>query len=608
MKDVLFNLIQLGVVPIMNENDAISGNQGYDGIKQSSEIFSDNDGLAALVSEMVSADLLIILSNVDGVYTCSPGQDGSKVIHTYDPSRWDVLIGPKSIIGRGGMGEKIRSAEQAIRSGVGSVVIANGQDDHAILKVIHGELVGTLFVSDPQQLLQSDDELGSMGGYGAENAKQNAMAARDGMRALGALTTEERSQLLTNIADALLSRQDEILSVNAKDLYFSEKNNVSSHLLKRLNLNSEKIKILAEGIHSLAKMKEPIGRCLSKMEVSPGLELKQITSPIGVLMIIFESRPDCLPQITALALRSGNGLLLKGGKEAEHSCDCLHRIILDVISESTNGRVPPGVVGLIKGRQAASELLKHDDLIDLVIPRGSKELVTNIKNSTRISVLGHSEGICHVYIDKDADMVKACEIVVDSKLDYPAACNAAETLLFHENLLVDKPHIFNQIIQKLQSTGIVLKGGPRIIELGVLSQDQKVKSFKEEYGNNTMTVELVSSLEGAIDHIHKYGSGHTETIVTEDKTSAERFMSSVDSACVFHNASTRFSDGYRFGLGCEVGISTGRIHSRGPVGVEGLLTTKWVMESEDYHIVGHMGTGEGKKAYSHVLLEPSSSS
>ncbi len=602
VKDVLFNLMRLGVVPIMNENDAVSGNRGYEGVQHSNDMFNDNDGLAALVSHMVGADLLIILSNVDGVYSCVPGTDGSQFIYTYDSSRWDVKIGPKSIAGRGGMGDKIRSAQQAIELGVESVVIANGQDEHAIQKVISGELFGTLFVSDPKQNL-FDDSLYDAG----ENMKQKAMAAREGMRALCALTTEQRSQLLRNIANALLSRKDEILAANAKDMDLAKSNDISSHLLKRLKLTSEKIHVLADGIVSLANMKEPIGRCLSKMEISPGLELEQVTAPIGVLMIIFESRPDCLPQITALALRSGNGLLLKGGKEAEHSCDCLHGIILDIIRESTDGTVPSGVVGLVKGREAALELLKNDDLIDLVIPRGSKELVTNIKNTTRITVLGHAEGICHVYIDKDADMEKACQIVIDSKMDYAAACNAAETLLLHQDLLYDKAHSLNTVIQKLQSSGIVLKGGPRIIERGILGRDQKVKSFKEEYGDNTITVEFVSSLEDAIDHIHKYGSGHTEAIVTENKISAERFIGSVDSACVFHNASTRFSDGYRFGLGCEVGISTGRIHSRGPVGVEGLLTTKWVMQSEDYHIVGHMGTGEGKKAYSHVLLEPSSS-
>ncbi len=601
IKEVLFSLIRLGVVPIMNENDAISGNRGYEDIVDHQSMFSDNDGLAALVSEIVGADLLIILSNVDGVYTGSPGLDESIFISTYDPLKFKVSVGPKSAAGRGGMGDKIRSAEQAIKGGVHNVVIANGNDDHAIEKVISGELFGTLFVPDPQQLL-FDETLDGTG----KNMKEKAMAAREGMRALGALTYVQRSLLLTNIADALLRRTDEILAANAKDLDLAKTNNISPHLIKRLKLTCDKIKVLADGIKSLASMEEPIGRCLSKIEISPGLQLKQVTSPIGVLMIIFESRPDCLPQITALAIRSGNGLLLKGGKEAEHSCNCLHGIILDVILESTEGTVPPGVVGLVKGRQAAMELLKNDDLIDLVIPRGSKELVTSIKNSTRISVLGHAEGICHIYIDKDADMVKACKIIIDSKMDYPAACNAAETLLFHEDILRDKPHILSQSIQNMQSKGIVLKGGPKIIKNGLLSKDQKVKSFKEEYGDNTMSVELVSSLESAIDHIHMYGSGHTETIVTENKTSAQRFIDSVDSACVFHNTSTRFSDGYRFGLGCEVGISTGRIHSRGPVGVEGLLTTKWVMQSEDYHIVGHMGTGPGKKAYSHVKLEPSS--
>jgi gamma-glutamyl phosphate reductase len=348
-------------------------------------------------------------------------------------------------------------------------------------------------------------------------------------------------------------------------------------------------------------MKEPIGKCISNLEVASGLKLKQVTAPIGVVLVVFESRPDSLPQIASLALRSGNGLLLKGGKEAEHSNACLHRVIVNAVHTASGGKVPREVIGLVMGRAAVGELLKLDELIDLVIPRGSNSLVMNIKANTRIPVLGHAEGICHVYVDSEADSEKAADIVVDSKTNYPAACNAAETLLLHESLLADPAGCASYLLRRLQTASVTVMGGPRAVEVGFIPAAAAADGFKNEYGDNTITVELVPSLEAAIEHIHNYGSGHTETIVTENAASAQRFLEAVDSACVFHNSSTRFSDGFRFGLGAEVGISTGRIHARGPVGVEGLLTTKWVLRSDTCHVVGKMNGNE--MPYTHVPIE-----
>ncbi|KAH7292128.1 hypothetical protein KP509_29G053100 [Ceratopteris richardii] len=310
-----------------------------------------------------------------------------------------------------------------------------------------------------------------------------------------------------------------------------------------------------------------IGKILRRTQVAEGLVLEKSTFPLGVLLIIFESRPDALVQIAALSIRTANGLLLKGGKEATRSNTILHKVITEAISS----RVGKELIGLITSRDAIPDLLKLDEVIDLVIPRGSNKLVSQIKESTKVPVLGHSDGICHVFVDKDSNLEKAKQIVLDSKMDYPAACNAMETLLVHEALV---------------QSGIELYGGAQAAELLNIP---KVTDFHHEYSALACSVEIVRDVHAAIDHIHQYGSAHTDSIVTENDATAELFLSQVDSAAVFHNASTRFSDGARFGLGAEVGISTSRIHARGPVGVEGLLTTKWLLRGNGQVVDGDKG-------------------
>jgi gamma-glutamyl phosphate reductase len=315
------------------------------------------------------------------------------------------------------------------------------------------------------------------------------------------------------------------------------------------------------------------------------------------LLIIFESRPDCLPQIAALALRSGNGLLLKGGKEAEKSNKILHKIIAETIEKVTKGFVSRNVIGLITSRASIPSLLKMDSYIDLVIPRGSGDLVKHIKENTRIPVMGHAEGVCHVYIDSKADINKAEKILLDSKTDYPSACNAAETLLLHEDTLSNG--MADKLVRALRVAGVSLYGSEKAMSKGLT--EKQALNMNNEYGDLSITIEIVNSVQEAIDHIHKFGSSHTECIVTEDKKTAEFFLKSVDSACVFHNASTRFADGFRFGLGAEVGISTGRIHARGPVGVEGLLTTKWELRSSSNngHTVSSFSGSNPQCVYTH---------
>jgi gamma-glutamyl phosphate reductase len=267
--------------------------------------------------------------------------------------------------------------------------------------------------------------------------------------------------------------------------------------------------------------------------------------------------------------------LIVGGKEAEHSNAILHQIVSECIESSSDGKVPGSLVGLVTSRAEIQPLLKLDDVIDLVIPRGSAALVRHIKNTTAIPVMGHAEGVCHIYVDAAADLTKATRIVVDAKTDYPSACNAVETVLFHEKTV--ESGVCKAVLDALQEAGVAVLGGHRAVSLGLV--ERKVEHFSTEYGDLTVAVEIVADIDTAIKHIHTFGSAHTDSIVTEDPTAADVFIGSVDSACVFHNASTRFADGFRFGLGAEVGISTSRLNPRGPVGVEGLLSAKWTLRS-----------------------------
>ncbi|MCB9673483.1 MAG: glutamate-5-semialdehyde dehydrogenase [Alphaproteobacteria bacterium] len=409
-----------------------------------------------------------------------------------------------------------------------------------------------------------------------------ALAARRAGRELASRSGAERSAALERMAAALDARRAEIQKANAEDVAAAAdlvaQGRMSEALAARLPLSDRKIEGLVEGLRTLAAADDPIGRLLRKTRLGEGLELEQRTVPIGVLLVIFESRPDALVQVAGLAVKSGNGLLLKGGKEALHSNRVLHRVLAEALSP-----LSPDVVGLVETRSQISELLELDDVIDLVIPRGGNALVRHVQQSTRIPVLGHADGVCHVYVDKAADPAMAEAIVLDSKTDYPAACNAMETLLVHDAY----PHA-DALVAALKRAGVRLYGGPHASRRFHL---EHVEDFHHEYGDLAASVALVGGLTAAIDHIHRYGSGHTESIVTSDPKAAEAFLARVDSASVFHNVSTRFADGYRYGLGAEVGISTARIHARGPVGVEGLLTTRWTARGSG-HTVGAVTRGD----------------
>lgn len=562
-------LLGLRVVPVFNENDAISTRKAP--YEDSTGIFWDNDSLAGLLAVELKADLLILLSDVEGLYSGPPNEPGSKLIHTYlsDKHVDTITFGEKSRVGRGGMTAKVLAAWTAASAGI-PVVITSGFTADGVLRVMTGERIGTLFHKDAHL----------WGSNKRESARQMAIAARNASRRLQRLSSLERKKVLLDVADALEANEEMIRCENELDVQAAQEAGISKPLIARLTMKPGKVASLAKSIRALADMEEPIGKILKRTQVSEDLILENITSPLGVLLVVFESRPDALVQIAALSICSGNGLLLKGGKEAAHSNAILHKVITEAISNS----VGKELIGLVTSRDEVPDLLKLDDVIDLVIPRGSNKLVSQIKESTKIPVLGHADGVCHVFVDKDANMEKAQRIVLDAKLDYPAACNAMETLLVHEALIQSGGLL--QLVSILQSKGVSLFGGVTASELLKIP---RVVDFHHEYSALACSIEIVKDVHAAIEHIHQYGSAHTDCIVTEDPTTAEVFLSQLDSAAVFHNASTRFCDGARFGLGAEVGISTSRIHARGPVGVGGLLTTKWLLRGNGQIVDGDNG-------------------
>ncbi len=429
-----------------------------------------------------------------------------------------------------------------------------------------------------------------------EELESIASAARAAQRTLGAASAEQRTHALNRLADFLLERRGAIVRANAEDLAEAEATGLSGVLLKRLGLTESKLDALVDGVRQIAAMDDPLGRELRATELDDGLVLRQVSSPLGVLLIIFESRPDAVIQIGSLTVRSGNAVLMKGGKEAKASNRVLVECLRDALEDA--GLDANAVCG-IEGRQAVSDLLALDQHIDLVIPRGSNALVQSIQSSTRIPVLGHADGICHTYLAEHADLEKAVRVTVDGKCDYPSACNATETLLVDRGFL---PRLA-EVGRALRERGVELRADREskavLDAAGVVCVAAGDGDFGQEFGYLVLAIKTVSGMDEAIEHLHAHGSSHTESIVTENREQAEAFLARVDSASVFHNASTRFADGFRYGLGAEVGISTGRIHARGPVGVDGLLTTRWILRG-DGHVASEYGAG--KKTFSHRRL------
>ena len=431
-----------------------------------------------------------------------------------------------------------------------------------------------------------------------------AQNARGAARSLATTSVQSRNAALEAIVRGLEAAREQIEAANQEDLATARemvgKGELSAPLVPRLDVSGAKFaeKIL-KTVRGVEQQPDPLGRTQSATELDEGLELFRVSVPIGVLGVIFESRPDALVQIAALCLKSGNAVLLKGGREALRTNQVLAEVIARASAEVE--AIPAGWVALLETREDVRALLDLDEYIDLIIPRGGNEFVRYIMGNTRIPVMGHADGVCHVYVDQAADLDKAVRVVVDSKTQYVAVCNAAEALLVHRDIAAP---FFARALALLEEKGVEIRGDGRTRALSGGNGRVKAATAADwgcEYLDLILAVKVVDGLEEAVDHINRFGSHHTDSIVTEDAAVALKFLRSVDSASVLHNASTRFADGFRYGLGAEVGISTNRLHSRGPVGLEGLTIYKYILTG-DGHTVDDF-EGKTPRPYTHRRLQ-----
>lgn len=418
--------------------------------------------------------------------------------------------------------------------------------------------------------------------------EETAARAKDAALKLAGLATEVKNRALRNMADLLIKHQEAILRANGQDVKEATQmvadGELSKPLLDRLKLTEDKISGMAKGVESVAKLPDPVGRTLEALELDDGLELKQVSCPIGVVGAIFESRPDAVPQIASLCWKAGNAVILKGGAEARESNRTLVRLIRQAVAD-----IDPELqdaVQMIETREDVRALLGLEDHIDLFVPRGSNDFVRYIQDNTRVPVLGHADGICHAYVDQHADLERAVSVCYDAKVQYPAVCNAIETVLVHRRIA---PQLLPLLSKAFEGAGVEMRGCDDTRTLLPEVKPATSEDWDTEYLDLIVSVRLVDHLEEAVDHINRHGSGHTDTIITEDIQAAERFLSGVDAATVMHNASTRFADGFRFGKGAEIGISTNKTHARGPVGLEGLVLYKYRLTGRGHVVRDYVG-------------------
>ena len=424
------------------------------------------------------------------------------------------------------------------------------------------------------------------------NTIDKVKLAKEASIQLAACGTELKNRALEAIAAALRAESAAILAANKKDLAAAEAAGLTGPLLKRLAFDEKKLEGVVEGVESLVKLEDPVGKKLRCTELDEGLVLTKVSCPIGVIGVIFESRPDALVQISTLCLKSGNAAVLKGGSEALNTNRELARVIA---AATEKAGIPANWLQLLETRADVNEMLSLDDYIDLIIPRGSNAFVKYIMTHTNIAVMGHAEGLCHVYVDAAADIEMARKVVVDSKTQYVSVCNAAETLLVHEKIA---PSLLPLLANDLREKNVKLLGCEKTRAI-VDMEPATEADWDTEYLDYILSIKIVHDEDEAIAHINKHGSGHTEVIVTTDDAAAEKFMSLVDAADVFWNCSSRFADGFRFGLGAEVGISTNKIHARGPVGLEGLVIYKWLLKGHGDIVADY---AEGRKHFTHRPL------
>ena len=411
---------------------------------------------------------------------------------------------------------------------------------------------------------------------------------------LAASSMEQRNQALDCIAKALKEHEAEIFEANKKDMEYAESKQIAQSIQKRLKYDENKLRDSINGVLELKELSDPIGKILMNRQLDEGLILKKISVPIGVIGVIFEARPDAMIQVASLCIKSGNCAILKGGKETANTNKVLFEIIKTAVIEAG---LPAECLLQAELHNEIDELLKCDSDVDLLIPRGSNQFVRYIMENTKIPVMGHSSGICHIYVDKEVDKEQALSVILDAKKNYPAACNAVETLLVHREIA----NWFLPLLEALFSEESVKINGTEEVkvlmgsEIGIMQED----AFATEYNDMEISVKLVSDVNEAVQHINYFGSHHTDCILTENDETAEYFIQMIDSAGVYRNCSTRFADGFRYGFGAEVGISTGKLHARGPVGLDGLVTYKYVLMGDGHIVADYSG---GKKKFNHKDL------
>ncbi len=413
---------------------------------------------------------------------------------------------------------------------------------------------------------------------------------------MACLSSDEKNIALERLASLIETHQATLLDANAHDLA-ENKDALDNALYQRLKLDAGKLAQVVQGIRQLVKLDDPAGKVLATTELDDGLILTKRAVPLGLIGIIFESRPDVMPQILSLILKSGNAVVFKGGKEAKHSNQAFMDAVIHPLTAELDF-LPQGWASLMESREDVQAMLNYPQYVDLVIPRGSNQLVQSIMQATRIPVLGHADGVCHQYVHGSADLDKALEVVIDSKIQYPSACNALETLLVDESIA---DAFFPQFAQQCDTEGITLHACEASIVHLPLAKTATPSDWTTEYGNLTLAVKLVSGVEAAIAHINQYSSHHTDGILAEESAVQARFLKAVDSASVFVNASTRFADGFRYGFGAEIGISTARTHARGPVGLDGLVTYKFELAGQHQLVKDYVGASPAKQ-FTHRAL------
>ncbi|RUS68958.1 hypothetical protein EGW08_023277, partial [Elysia chlorotica] len=547
-------LLEKGVIPVVNENDAVV----IDEIK-----VGDNDTLSALVANLINADLLIILSDIDGLYTANPRVDSNaKLLGVITEISDDIRamagdVGSK--FGTGGMATKIKAAEIALAGGV-NMIIASGEDPVIISNIVSGQDIGTLFLrSNKKEMCISILEMG----------KKAKKAAKE----LAQANTQLKNNVLYRLESALLDNVDYLLEQNQKDLEIAKQNNLSKAFVDRLTLNQSRIESMANGVRQIADFADPVGKIEKGFKHPNGMTISQVRVPLGVIAMIFESRPNVTIDAGALALKSGNAIILRGGSDALYTNIALKNIFQDVCKQAGLSEYTVQLVEDIS-RERVTELVTLDKYVDVIIPRGGKSLKKAIQQQATIPMIETGAGICHTYVDEFADIEKAIKIVINAKTQRPGVCNALETLLVHKNI-AEK---FLPLIEvELAKYTVELKADSQSLKYLNNAQLATTEDWDTEYLDLVLSIKTVANINEAIEHINTHGSMHSECIVTESYTNTEIFLNEVDAAAVYANASTRFTDGSEFGFGGEIGISTQKLHARGPMGISELTTLKYII-------------------------------